>query len=712
MDTTSQTEIKLVPLPKRPIPRLFRVFALHSAAVLIVGILGWLFADLLWRTGWSTSRTILVCLFILLVWYAALGCVSAIAGFLSMVFQDQQTITRTKPYNNVSLRNTPTALLFPIYNEDASKVFARIKTVYQSLHRLGHLEHFDFFVLSDTDDPDIWLLEERIWFDTIKELNALGKIFYRRRFTNEGKKSGNIRDFLSLWGKRYKYFIVFDADSLMQGETLVSLVKLMEIHPEVGLIQTVPSIVNATTLFGRIQQFANRLYAPIFIAGLNFWAQGFGNYWGHNAIIRTEPFMKYCDLPKLPGRKPFGGHILSHDFVEAALLLKENWQVWFAYELTGSYEETPQNMLGNAARDRRWCQGNLQHSMLVFAKGLRGISRIHLILGIFGYLCSPLWLAFLLVYNWIRISYVRSGLSEIVVHPFTPYLNLTANQHAFLIFALCMGIILFPKLLAIAYLLINPQVREQFGGLAKAISSVIIETVFSALVAPINMLWHSWFVITNLFGMTVSWIPIRRSAIQVRFLEAVPALLPHTVIGLIWGYIIWKYDRVAFWWFLPIFIGLTISIPLCILSSKPDLGVALRKLGLLLTPEEISPPEEIVKVNQLSAMTQEWPKSAGIYLAILDPYLNALHICLLKEKFLNPIYAQQMAELGIGQPSIQTLATRLMREGPDNLSREEKLLILSDPDALNRLHQEIWLCVTQPLHKSWTEFIRNKWVTL
>src|SRR6185503_12328838 len=227
----------------------------------------------------------------------------------------------------------------------------------------------------------------------------LGKIYYRRRLFNEERKSGNVRDFLNTWGKRYRYFVCCDADSVMRGETLVDLVKLMEAHPTTGLIQTVPALVNAESLFGRIQQFANRLYAPIFIAGLNFWTQAFGNYWGHNAIIRTEPFMKYCDLPQLPGRKPFGGQILSHDFVEAALLVKNHWRVWLAYDLEESYEEIPPGLIEYAQRDRRWCQGNMQHIAILFARGLRGVSRLHLLFGIFGYLSGPLWLMFLIAFN-------------------------------------------------------------------------------------------------------------------------------------------------------------------------------------------------------------------------------------------------------------------------------------------------------------------------
>ena len=202
-----------------------------------------------------------------------------------------------------------------------------LRATYESLERTGQLARFDFFILSDTTDPDKWVEEERRWQDVIRELGALGRIYYRRRVTNEGKKSGNVRDFLNSWGRRYRYFIVFDADSIMRGTTIVDLVKLMEAHPDVGLIQSVPALFNAESLFGRMQQFANRFYTPIFVSGLNYWSQGAGNYWGHNAIIRTEPFMQYCDLPQLPGRKPFGGQILSHDFVEAALLQRANWQV-------------------------------------------------------------------------------------------------------------------------------------------------------------------------------------------------------------------------------------------------------------------------------------------------------------------------------------------------------------------------------------------------
>ena len=354
-----------------PLPRLhrgWRLFIFYSSAVLLTGLVSMLFADLLWRTGWSTSRTVLLVLFVILFLFAAIGCMHGIYGFVLRTFGTRRRITRLADYRAQSIAGTSTAIVFPIYNENTVRVYEGLRATYESLERTGQLERFDFFILSDSTDPDKWVEEERRWCDLVRELDALGRIYYRRRLNNEGRKSGNVRDFLNAWGRRYRYFMVCDADSVMRGETIVDLVKLMEAHPGVGLIQTVPALVNAESLFGRIQQFANRLYAPVFIAGLNYWALDLGNYWGHNAIIRTEPFMQFCDLPQLPGRRPFGGQILSHDFVEAALLSRENWGVWFAYDLEGSYEEAPQGIIENARRERRWCQGNLQHG-LVFLPG-------------------------------------------------------------------------------------------------------------------------------------------------------------------------------------------------------------------------------------------------------------------------------------------------------------------------------------------------------
>jgi membrane glycosyltransferase len=690
-----------------------RLFLFFSSAVLLTGMVSWLFADLLWRTGWSASRTTLLVLFVVLFLFSAVGCLHGLYGFFLRLSSTQWCITRLKNYRDQDIAGTSTAIVFPVYNEDMVRVCEGLRATYESLEKTGRLERFDFFILSDSTDPDKRVEEERRWCDLIRELDALGRIYYRRRLNNEGRKSGNVRDFLNSWGRRYRYFMVCDADSVMRGETLVDLVKLMEVQPTVGMIQTVPATVNGESLFGRIQQFANRLYAPVFIAGLNYWALDLGNYWGHNALIRTEPFMQYCDLPQLPGRKPFGGQILSHDFVEAALMLRENWEVWFAYDLEGSYEEAPQAMIENAQRERRWCQGNLQHALVLFAKGLRGVSRLHLILGICGYLAGPLWLAFLLTFNWIYWFHKHTGLSDVPVHAFTWHLNLSATAHAFLIFLICMVVIMMPKALALIELAYDTQRRRAYGGLQRAAVSVLAETVFSTLHAPLLMLWHTRFVVTNLLGVSVGWGPQKRAADGTAWTFAIRRHWGHTVIGIIWGAFMLWLGTSLFWWFTPVLAGMVLSIPLSVFTSRRSLGAHARRLGLFLTPEEIAPPAELValranmKVHELTEDTSPRRSHAGLAEAVLDPYVNAIHVTLLREKQFNPVYAEQFARLGVGGPQVRELGEKLLAGGPDQLTPVERSLIMTDANIMVWLHHEAWLRTGESLAPWWRAAIRG-----
>lgn len=706
------SSLAVTPVPS--IKRGGRVFLFYSAAVLLTGFASMLFADLLSRTWWSTSRTILLTLFILLFLFSAIGCMNALYGFVIRRLGDTQSITHLADYHAKTLDGTSTALIFPIYNEDVVRVYEGLRVTYESLEKTGQLQRFDFFILSDSTCTDKWVEEERRWYDLIRELGALGRIYYRRRVANEGKKSGNIRDFLNTWGRRYRYFIVFDADSVMRGQTVVDLVKLMETHPGVGLIQTVPALVNAESLFGRIQQFANRLYAPIFIAGINYWAQGLANYWGHNAIVRTEPFMEYCDLPQLPGRKPFGGQILSHDFVEAALLLKENWLVWIAYDLEGSYEEAPQGLIENAQRDRRWCQGNLQHGLVLFARGLRGLSRVHLLQGIFGYLAGPLWFLFLLTFAWMwGFQKFIAGLSSITVHGFTPYLSLTGTQHAFLVFIVCMSVLLLPKVLALADLAFDHERRRAYGGLHRVALGTVAETVFSTLHAPMQMLWHSQFVVTILLGRGVHWGPQKRSADGTAWSYAFKRHWGHILAGLVWGILIWWLDPTTFWWFVPVFAGMVFSLPFSVFTSRSSLGARTRSLGLFLTPEETSPPPELdtLRVRMASMAgageTAERPPDSGLAEIVLDPYVNAIHVSLLREKKLNPVYAESLERLGAGRPEVRLLGEKLLVNGPEVLKHEEKVLVMSDADTMSWLHRQIWIRPGGTLAPWWQAAIRQ-----
>ena len=700
------------------VPRIrsgWRLFIFFSSALLLTGSVAILFADLLWRTGWSPSRTVLLTLFVVLFFLTSVGCVHGVFGFFLRILGTRRRITGLKPWRDTPVDGVSTAIIFPVYNEDSTRVCEGLRATFESLQATGRLAHFDFFILSDSTNPDRWVEEERRWCELVRDLDALGKIYYRRRTFNEARKSGNVRDFLNTWGRRYRYFVCCDADSVMRGETLVDLVKLMETHPSVGLIQTVPALVNAESLFGRIQQFANRLYAPVFISGLNYWAQNLGNYWGHNAIIRTEPFMQCCDLPHLPGRKPFGGQILSHDFVEAALLLRENWEVWMAYDLEGSYEEAPQSLLDNAQRERRWCQGNLQHSLVLFARGLRGASRAHLLLGIFGYLASPLWLAFLLAFDWIYWYQRYTDLSDFTVQSSLSWLaNWTGTAQALLVFTICMIVIMLPKFLALVDLALDRPRRREFGGLLRATAGVIGETIFSTLHAPLLMLWHTRFVLSNLAGLSVTWNAQSRAADGTDVLYALRRHWGHMAIGVVWGWLVWHWEPPLFWWFVPVLAGLVLAAPLSVLTSRRSLGARAKSLGLFLTPEETRPPLELVTLRarmKIHALTETVSFSshphAGLAAAILDPYVNAIHVTLLREKQMNPVYAEELARLGAGKEALRVLGEKLLTQGPDQLTAAERLQVLADQGLVSWLHRQAWIRPEEKLAPWWKAMIRE-----
>ena len=121
--------------------------------------------------------------------------------------------------------------------------------------------------------------------------------------------------------------MILDADSLMEGETIIEMIRRIEAAPKLALLQTLPRVVGATTRFGRAMQFAAGFHSPIFARGLAATQGRTGPFWGHNAIVRIRAWAESCGLPELPGRAPFGGHIMSHDYVEAALLARAGWLV-------------------------------------------------------------------------------------------------------------------------------------------------------------------------------------------------------------------------------------------------------------------------------------------------------------------------------------------------------------------------------------------------
>lgn len=406
-----------------------------------------------------------------------------------------------------------TAILVPIYNEDPVATFARIAAMNRSLIAEGVADHFHFAVLSDTQAMDV-AAQEAVWFERLlKEPHSAGRFFYRRRERNIGRKAGNIEDFVAHSGGAYDYALILDADSLMDGSTMAAMMRRMQADPELGLLQTVPRIINARTLFGRSIQFAAAYLSPTFARGAALMQGREGPYWGHNAIVRMRAFAASCGLPELSGTPPFGGHILSHDYVEAALLSRAGWKVEVDPWLHGSYEEGPDNLIEYAKRDRRWCQGNLQHGRLLLAPGLKLWSRFTFVQGIMAYLASPLWLALL-------ATSIVAG-----VLPDQPRILRDLAVQPVEVWALGVAVaavLVLPKMLILIRGAFDGQNRR-FGGTPLALLFILGEIGLSTILAPTMLLLQTRAVAQVLLGLDGGWPPTGRGQNWVSIGEAARA---------------------------------------------------------------------------------------------------------------------------------------------------------------------------------------------
>jgi len=550
--------------------------------------------------GVTFLEWMVLALFVPLFAWVAFSFMSALAGFAVLLFRarDSLGIDSDAPLPEITSRN---AMLLPTYNEDPCRIMARLRAMHESVGESGHGSRFDWYVLSDSTNPAIWVAEEKCFLRLRRELGA-DNIFYRHRPQNVARKSGNIEDWVKRFGAGYDHMIVLDADSLMTGETLVRLVAAMESHPGVALIQTLPIVVNARTVFARLQQFSGRLYGPLIAAGIAWWHGSEGNYWGHNAIIRVRAFAQDAGLPDLSGRKPFGGHILSHDFVEAALMRRGGWAIRMAPRLGGSFEECPPSLLDFAARDRRWCQGNLQHLAVLPARGLNWVSRLHLLTGIGTYLTAPLWLLFLalgilisLQAQFVRPEYFPKGFSLFPKWPAQdPIL-------AAWVFVGTMGLLVVPKLLACIVLATQTPTRKKFGGALLVVVGLVIETLLSGLIAPVMMIFQSTAVGEILLGRDAGWQVQRRDDGQLPSRELIRKYALPTVFGVIMAASAYAVSLPLLLWMTPVIIGLLLSIPIAMLSSR----LARPNSSLFRTPEESAPPQVLVRANELARAADE-----------------------------------------------------------------------------------------------------------
>ena len=672
----------------------------HAAARRRIGLLSlvigqtWLasefMASVLPYHGTQPLELATLVLFAILFGWISAGFWTALAGFWVLFtgrdrYGIAQALRGTGGSAPIALE-ARTAIVMPICNEDVPRVFAGLRATYESLARTGMQDRFDFFVLSDTANADTRVAEVEAWMALCRAVDGFGRVFYRWRQHRIKRKSGNIADFCRRWGRKYRYMIVLDADSVMTGDCLTALVRMAEANPSAGIIQTAPRAAGRDTLYARVQQFATGAYGPLFTAGLHFWQLGESHYWGHNAIIRVAPFMRHCALGRLPGRGALSGEILSHDFVEAALMRRAGWAVWIAYDLPGSYEEMPPNLIDELSRDRRWCQGNLMNFRLFLMKGLHPAHRAVFMTGVMAYLSAPLWFAFLLL-STALLAVHELTVPEYFVQPFQlfPLWPQWHPEWAVTLFSATAVLLFLPK--ALAGVLIARGNAAAFGGALRMWFSILVECALSALLAPIRMLFHTQFVLTALAGRSVRWRSPPRDDAETTWDDAARRHGVHTMMGVAWAAFVGWLNPAFLGWMLPVVGALILSVPLSVYTSRVAPGRRLRRRRFFLIPEEARPPRVIRATRRY--VRRALPRVA-LADAIVDPLHNALACAQGTARHDAPAVALRARD---------DLCTHALRAGPAALTPAERAALIGDPLALSALHFAVW---TDPAaHPGW-----------
>lgn len=593
---------------------------------------------------------------------------ATLAGFLAPV-----------PKTPTAPGEAKVAVVMPIYHEDASASIGLLTALARELEQEGMADRAEIFVLSDTRDPSV-VVNETLAVSAAREISPL-PFWYRRRETNADRKSGNIAEFLRSWGGRYDQMVVLDADSVLSGAAVKALSARMEADPDLGLIQTMPVLIGGETIFARLTQFAGRVYGPMIARGVSAWSGNTGNYWGHNAIIRISAFTQCCGLPRLSGKPPFGGSILSHDFVEAAALCRAGWKVRLDYDLRGSYEGCPPTLLDMAARERRWAQGNLQHLSLLGMRGTRAISGAHFAIGILGFLMSPIWLALILV-GLVLSATVLLSTPEYFPNAYQlfPDWPVFDSRRMLWLFMIAMGLLLLPKIFGIFRAWSRPLAKNS-GGPVHIFASALFEIILSALIAPVQMLTQTRQIYEILRGQDSGWKAQTRAGSMPPWHVVLSRHWAHVSLGLGTLIVLAQFSPEQLIWLSPILAGLILSPLTSRLSASPVFGRWARMRGLLVTPEERETPPVIADAQ---AMTRRLPRPVHGLNSILrlgtDPDLLARHIAMLPAPLDRPAsenLASITADAKIANAESQTQAL-------DFLNQSEADALVSSKHLLTR----------------------------
>ncbi|MBX3606412.1 MAG: glucans biosynthesis glucosyltransferase MdoH [Piscinibacter sp.] len=630
------------------------------------------------ETGSPWLRAGQVGLFALLFAWVSAGFVTAMMGFWVLWRGDRHALSARAAGHAPIHAEARTAIVMPICNENVASVFAGLRATCESLAATGAARLFDVFVLSDTNDPEIRAAELAAWAELRDTLGEGARVHYRWRTLRKKRKSGNVADFCRRWGRNYRYMVVLDADSVMSGDALVTLVRLMETNPRAGIIQTAPRACGLTTLHARAQQFAGRVTGRLFTAGMQFWQLGESHYWGHNAIIRVAPFMQHCALAPLPGRGGLAGEILSHDFVEAALMRRAGWHVWLVDDLDGSYEQQPANLLDELQRDRRWCQGNLQNARLVTEPGLHGVHRAMLLTGAMAYLSAPLWLGFVLAGSALWLLGERGSFG----------LHGGVSAGATALWLATVAMLALPRVAGVAAILMRGRQRE-YGGTPALLRGALLEAGLSVLTAPLRMIAHTLFVIGALTGLKLDWKSPPREASDIGWRDAaqrfgtIGALALAGVAALLW------IEPRAALWLAPMGLPLVLAVPVIVLTSRSALGRRALAHRLLMTPEEHSAPRVLRHAWHFARRAAPAPVWHD---AVTDPWL-----------FEVVRHAMGPRNTGWGSRgrARRLLVRGLVDQDTERLSPADRLRLLAEPQSIVQLRDQI-AANTLPGRSGWS----------
>jgi membrane glycosyltransferase len=563
------------------------VFALNGATYLVM--LG-VAARIMSAGGWTWVDVVMFVCFALGTPWTVLGFWNALIGLWLLHFR-QDAMAHVAPFAAAGDVTTPlqikTAIFMTVRNEDPARAILRLKTIKASVDASGEGRAFSYFVLSDTDDPAIAEAEQRAFHAWTAGDPDHDRLIYRRRSHNTGFKAGNVRDFSSSWGRDYTLMLPLDADSLMSGAQIVRLARMMQAHPKIGILQSLVVGMPSASGFARIFQFGMRHGMRSYTMGQAWWVGDCGPFWGHNALVRIQPFHAECELPILRGNPPLGGHVLSHDQVEATLMRRAGYEVRVLPEERGSWEENPPTMLEFARRDVRWCQGNMQYVKLLTLPGLYPMSRFQLVWAILMFIGVPAWtlmIALLPVAAWQA--------RDVADFPATLAIGLYITFFT---------MYLMPKLAGLSDAMLTRGGVARYGGWLRFIAGAAVEVVFSFLQGAVSTIRTTIFMLGLACGKTVVWGGQSRDAQRLSWEVAVRDLWPQTLFGVLVCGALAVIAPAVFRWSLPLTAGYLLAIPFAVITADPRLGRLLQTLGVCGIPEDFAPQPEIATLQAAGA---------------------------------------------------------------------------------------------------------------